>query len=151
MNPPSDVSRDECIGFSRSAQKESQAKNTSRIHARMECALFRSRDGRRISMDRISAARDVGAIDELVCIAANRHKDSGSRFKGWFAVRVSELLSYRQMRLKVEATCEPTNRFHSEIIFPEDMTENATQRKIFLERLLDLMGRWKSKEEVTAA
>ena len=141
VNPPRTVDDDELVGYSRQAGTVTRASRHGGIIDRLNCALLRASDGRRISVDRISAANDLGAMLCLIQIACNRHRGASGDFKGWWVWSVSAIRSFQPVRLVVVQNAQSSNRFHSEIIFPEDLRDNDARRKALVNRLKGL-GRW---------
>ena len=142
------VEDDESIGYSRAAGSDVRARRPGGIIGRFKCAIMRSNDGRRISFDRITAARRSGCEDDLVAIAKCRHSgDPNACFKGWWCLAVSAIHAHKKITMSVVPCPTATNPYHSEIVVVEDLRDNPIDRDLLADTLYEL-GRWKSRSAV---
>ena len=69
------------------------------------------------------------------------YRNASGDFKGLWVWSVSAIRSFQPFGLDVVQKAQASNRFHSEIIFPEDLRDNDARRKALVNRLKRL-GRW---------
>ena len=139
---------DECIGYSRAAGSEANAQRQGGIVGRFKCAIMRSHDGRRISFDRLTAAKRSGCMDDLVATAHCRHaRDPNACFKGWWCLAVSAIHAHKKIAMSVVPVRTTENLFHSEVLVLEDLRNDPVGRNLLADTLYEL-GRWKSRSAV---
>ena len=133
-----EVQPHEHVGHDVARSTEAKARTYQSIRRAM---LKNIRDGREISVNRVSEAERLGKIADLVSIIRQRRTPENQQFQGWAMLSVEEVSQegFEVCADPVPASDKmPENPYHALIFLPETSVEDRNQRSEHIRYLAEL-------------
>lgn len=143
------VALDEDVGHDVARTSEDKARRPEAIEQSMRKNV---RDGRELSVNRVSEAERRGEIADLVSIILTRGTAGTRRFQGWGMLAVQEITNEG-----FEVCADPAppinqmpeNPYHALIFLPETSIEDRDERYQHIRYLSEVAAEnWKSRPEI---